>query len=181
MAEDKVVKPWNNLFANKPTGKSTFPSVEDISDKKDKVKANKHDPFVENAHIYEDYDSFESDEDSTNPPPKMKLRVSKKAEDYAEETDDPKQKHEKEMEKEVTHEKEKELEGETGDKDNEQGKEDVDESEEKESPYDTYNRDEVQNNMEERNPRSEDSAQDMEDTDTILNAARNNSLEMFNF
>lgn len=34
MVGDKVVKPWNNLFANKPTGKSTFPYVEDISDRK---------------------------------------------------------------------------------------------------------------------------------------------------
>lgn len=35
--------------------------------------------------------------------------------------------------------------------------------------------------MEEGNSRSEDSTQDMEDVDTILNATRNNSLEMFNF
>ncbi|XP_059067540.1 uncharacterized protein LOC131858343 [Cryptomeria japonica] len=43
------------------------------------------------------------------------------------------------------------------------------------------NRDEVQNNMEEGNPRPEDSTQDMEDADTILNAVRNNSLEKFKF
>lgn len=35
------------------------------------------------------------------------------------------------------------MEGEKGDKDNEQGKEDFDESKEKESPYDTNNMDEV--------------------------------------
>ncbi|XP_059070788.1 vegetative cell wall protein gp1-like [Cryptomeria japonica] len=35
--------------------------------------------------------------------------------------------------------------------------------------------------MEEGNPRSEDSTQDMEDVDTILNVVRNSSLEMFNF
>ncbi|XP_059064683.1 uncharacterized protein LOC131856778 [Cryptomeria japonica] len=93
---DKMVKSWNSFFANKPTGKSTFPSVEDISDRKDKVKANKDDPLVENAHISEDDDNFESDEDSTNPPPKRKSRLSKKVEEDTEETVDPKQEQEKE-------------------------------------------------------------------------------------
>ncbi|XP_057853351.1 uncharacterized protein LOC131063516 [Cryptomeria japonica] len=32
--EVKALKPWNCLFENKPTGKSSFPSVEDISDRK---------------------------------------------------------------------------------------------------------------------------------------------------
>ncbi|XP_057855145.1 uncharacterized protein LOC131064861 [Cryptomeria japonica] len=146
----------------------------------DIVKANKDDPFVENAHISEDYDSSDSDEDSSNLPPKKKSRVSKKAEEDVEEKVDSEQEQEKEVKEEKKNEHEKKVEGEEGDKDNEQRKEDVDESEAKESPYDLDNRDDVQNNME-GNPRFEDSTQDMEDVDTILNSTRNNSLEMFNF
>ncbi|XP_059071755.1 chromatin modification-related protein EAF7-like [Cryptomeria japonica] len=34
MIEVKALKPWNHLFVNKPMGKLSFPSMEDISDKK---------------------------------------------------------------------------------------------------------------------------------------------------
>ncbi|XP_057869212.1 uncharacterized protein LOC131076178 [Cryptomeria japonica] len=70
----------------------------------DKVKANKDYPLVESAHISKDDDSSKFDEDSTNPPPKKKLRVDKKVEEDAEETADPKQEQEKEVEKEAKHE-----------------------------------------------------------------------------
>ncbi|XP_059068757.1 uncharacterized protein LOC131859204 [Cryptomeria japonica] len=117
--EVKVLKPWNNLFANKPTGKSTFPSMEDISDRKGKDKANKDDFFVENAHISEDYDSSDSDEDSSNLPPKKKSRVSEKAKENIEENVGSEKEQEKEVEEEAENEQEKEVEGEEGDKVNE--------------------------------------------------------------
>lgn len=59
---------------------------------------------MENAHISKDYDNFESDEDSTNTPPKKKLRVSKTDEEDTEEMVDSKQEQEKEVEKVATNE-----------------------------------------------------------------------------
>ncbi|XP_057870753.1 uncharacterized protein LOC131077306 [Cryptomeria japonica] len=85
---------------------------------KDKVKANKDDPFLENAHISEDYDSYDSDEDSSNLPPKNKSKVSKKEEEDIEDKVDSEQEQEKEVEEEAKNEQEKEVEGEEGDKDN---------------------------------------------------------------
>ncbi|XP_059067867.1 uncharacterized protein LOC131039471 [Cryptomeria japonica] len=113
-----------------------------------KVKANKDDPFLENAHISKDYDGFDSDEDSSNLPPKKKLRVSENdkedtEEKVVEEEVENEQEQEKEVEEEAENEKEKEAEGEDGDKDNEQREEEVEESEVKENPYDSDNRDDV--------------------------------------
>lgn len=85
------------------------------------------------------------------------------------------------MEEEAENEQEKEVEGEEGDKFNEQREEDVEESEVKDKPYVSDNRDDAQHNMEEGNRRSEDSTPDMKNVDSILNATRNNTLEMFNF
>ncbi|XP_059077989.1 uncharacterized protein LOC131876572 [Cryptomeria japonica] len=134
------------------------PKYTEQESNKGKAKANKDDPFVENAHISEDYDGSDSDEDSSNLPPKKKSR-------------------EKEVEEEAENEQEKEVEGEEGDKVNEKREEDVEESEAKDNPYVSDNRDDAQHNMEEGNPRSEDFALDMENAYSILNAARNNTLK----
>ncbi|XP_059065573.1 uncharacterized protein LOC131857306 [Cryptomeria japonica] len=84
----------------------------------------------------------------------------------------------KEVEEEAENEEEKEVEGEEGD---EQRKEDVEEIEVKDNPYISDRRNDVQHNMEEGNPRSMDSASIMENVDSILNVAKNSTLEMFNF
>lgn len=74
-----------------------------------------------------------------------------------------------------------EVEGEEGDRVNEQREEDTEESEAKDNPYVLDNRDDAQHKLEEGNPRSEDSTPYMENVDSILNVARNNTLKIFNF
>ncbi|XP_059068185.1 uncharacterized protein LOC131858755 [Cryptomeria japonica] len=145
---------------------------------KGKARANRDDTFVENAHISEGYDGSDSDEDSYNLPLHNKLRVSDEAKEDMKENAGSKQEQGKEVEEEAENEQEKEVEGEEGD---EQRKEDVEELEAKDNPYVSDSRNDVQHNMEEGNPRSVDSTLVMENVNSILNAARNSTLEMFNF
>ncbi|XP_059073267.1 uncharacterized protein LOC131874065 [Cryptomeria japonica] len=118
-----------------------------------KARANREDSLVENAHISEAKEDTKENFGSE--------------EEQGKEVDD---KAESEQKKEAEGEEEKV-----------QRKEYVEELEANNNPYVSDNRNDAQHSTEEGNPRFVVFAPVMENADSILNAARNSTLEMFNF
>lgn len=138
---------------------------------KDKARATKDDPLITNSHIPESCKDFDLDEDQPNAPTHKKRRVEIEHEEM-------------EVHCEVEEEKGKDIEIEMEyEKDDNIGKED--EGDNFENPHSTPmgldGKNVAPNSKEDDNPNSVGTEQGRDSTNTILNTARNYTLECFNF
>lgn len=142
---------------------------------KKKARVNKEDPLVENAHISDGHDGSEYDDDSSNIPLHKKGRVG----DVDKEDMDVDASSEEERGKATDDEVESEKKEVAREEEEVQTKVYVEEPDS--NPIVSDRRNVAQHTTKEVNPNFVISAQGMETTDSILKAAKNSTVEFFNF